>query len=149
MNLLWSGLIDLPCYVSTSFRSWTLQFLHISEFWKIASKSPEKAREIITWALEAVWEWWVIFIESTAEWKNEFYFIVKEAQKLHDLWKPLNHLEPKLFFVPWWKDPNYQIEDEYLEISQETQIYFEKLKLDHDIEVSENQMKWWQLKKKR
>lgn len=137
-------------YVSTSFRSWTLQFLHISEFWKIASKYPDKAVEIITGALEAVWEWGVIFIESTAEGKNEFYYIVKEAETLQHLWKELNYLEPKLFFVPWWKDPNYSIEDENLSLTNETLRYFEKLERDHWIAwITENQKKWWQLKKKR
>jgi len=144
-------------YVSTSFRSWTLQFLHISEFWKIAHKSPEKAQEIISGAMEAVWEWWIIFIESTAEGKNEFYFIVKEAEQLKLTWKPLNHLEPKLFFVPWWKDPNYTLEDEHLELTTETERYFEKLEDEHSDLLAEHwvteiklwQKKWWQMKKKR
>jgi hypothetical protein len=35
-------------HVDTSFRSQTLQFLHISEFGKICAKYPDKAREIIT-----------------------------------------------------------------------------------------------------
>lgn len=136
-------------YVSTSFRSGTLQFLHISEFWKIASKYPEKAQEIISGAMEAVWEWGVIFIESTAEGKNDFYFIVKEAKDLQDQGKPLNHLEPKLFFVPWWKDETYVLEDEFLVLTNETLKYFEKLKIDHKIVCTENQMKWWQAKKTR
>jgi len=137
-------------YVSTSFRSWTLQFLHISEFWKIAHKSPEKAQEIISGAMEAVWEWGLIFIESTAEGKNEFYFIVKEAEQLQLTGKKLNHLEPKLFFVPWWKDPEYTLDDPHLELTTETIRYFEKLEEAHEIFwLTENQKKWWQMKKKR
>src|SRR5215216_6366212 len=37
--------------VSTSMRSGTLQYLHVSEFRKICAHTPEKAREIVTGAL--------------------------------------------------------------------------------------------------
>lgn len=40
--------------VGTSMRSSTLQYLHISEFGKICAKYPDKAREIVTGALN----WW-------------------------------------------------------------------------------------------
>lgn len=134
-------------YVSTSFRSWTLQFLHISEFWKIASKYPEKAKEILSWAMEAVWEWGLIFFESTAEGKNDFYVLVKRWEKLQLLEKTLNHLEPKLFFVAWWQNPEYQLDDPEIQLEQNTINYFKNLKKEHWIEVSKNQAKWWQVKK--
>jgi hypothetical protein len=41
-------------YVSTSFRGGTLRYLHVSEFGKICAKYPDKAREIVTGAFEAV-----------------------------------------------------------------------------------------------
>ena len=44
-------------YVSVSFRSWTLQYLHISEYWKICAKFPERAKEINTGATESVAQW--------------------------------------------------------------------------------------------
>lgn len=40
--------------VRTSFRSGTIQFLHISEFGKICAKYPDRAKEIVTGAIEAV-----------------------------------------------------------------------------------------------
>jgi hypothetical protein len=40
--------------VGTSMRSSTLQYLHISEFGKICAKYPDKAREIVTGALNAI-----------------------------------------------------------------------------------------------
>lgn len=136
-------------YCSTSFRSGTLQFLHISEFWKIAAKSPEKAKEIISGALEAVWEGGIIFIESTAEGKNEFFTIVKQAEKLQILGKKLNHLEPKLFFFPWWQNPKYKLVDPEMRISAKTKQYFQNLYKDHGIQVTESQAKWWQAKEER
>lgn len=53
--------------VSTSYRSGTLQFLHISEFGKICNRYPDRAEEIVTGAIEAVPKEGFVFIESTAE----------------------------------------------------------------------------------
>ena len=53
--------------VSTSMRSGTLQYLHVSEFGKICAQAPEKAREIVTGALNTVEAGQFVVIESTAE----------------------------------------------------------------------------------
>lgn len=53
--------------VGTSFRSGTLQYLHISEYGKICAKYPEKAREIKTGSLNAIGPKQQVTIESTAE----------------------------------------------------------------------------------
>jgi hypothetical protein len=59
-------------YVRTSFRSATLQRLHISELGKIANKSPEKAKETKTGSLQAIKAGNTAVIESTAEGANMF-----------------------------------------------------------------------------
>lgn len=59
-------------YISTSFRSATLQGLHISEFGKIANKYPERARETKTGSMQAIKPGLPVAIESTAEGANEF-----------------------------------------------------------------------------
>ena len=60
--------------VGTSFRSGTLQILHVSEYGKIAAKRPDNAKEIKTGAFEAVAAGQKIFVESTAEGREgEFY----------------------------------------------------------------------------
>ena len=53
--------------VGTSLRGGTLQYLHISEFGKICAKYPEKAREIVTGALNTIEAGQMAWIESTAE----------------------------------------------------------------------------------
>jgi len=53
--------------VSTSMRSGTLQYLHVSEFGKICAQFPDKAHEIVTGALNAVAPGQYVVIESTAE----------------------------------------------------------------------------------
>lgn len=135
-------------YVWTSFRWWTLQFLHISEYWKICAKFPERAREINTWALEAVASWCYVFIESTAEWKSwDFYDKSEVAKKLHLSWKKLNKHEYKFFFFPWWEVDEYRLDDKDLKLTQNVIDYFKDLELKEWIKCDEEQMKWYQMKK--
>ena len=49
--------------VSTSMRSGTLQYLHISEYGQLCARFPDKAREIRTGALNAVQAGQVVFIK--------------------------------------------------------------------------------------
>ena len=137
-------------YVSASFRSWTLQYLHISEYWKICAKFPERAREINTWALEAVWSWNYVFIESTAEWsQGDFYDKCQNAIELQKQNKILNNQEYKFFFYAWHEVKEYRLNDDHLVLSQDTKNYFEKLKNDEWIICDEEQMKWYQVKKNK
>lgn len=134
-------------YVSASFRSWTLQYLHISEYWKICAKFPERAREINTWALEAVWNGNYVFIESTAEWKRwDFFDKTQQAIKLQKQWKTLNEQEYKFFFYAWHEVKEYRLKDNELVLTSDTLEYFNKLK-DIWIICDEEQMKWYQVKK--
>ncbi len=135
-------------YVWTSFRWWTLQYLHISEYWKICAKFPERAREINTWAMEAVASWCYIFIESTAEWKSwDFYDKTESAKNIKKIWKTLNMHEFKFFFFAWWEVKEYSLEDDELVITQETKKYFIELEESEWIKCDEWQMKWYQAKK--
>ena len=132
--------------VSTSYRSGTLQFLHVSEFGKIAAKNPEKATEIITGALEAVPLDGVAVFESTAEGNGgEFFNMVQTAIKKHDEGKKLNNLEFKFIFEPWWNNPDYVMDGD-VTITKEDEAYFLKLKKD-DIKLSNAQKRWYVAKK--
>ena len=67
-------------YIQTSFRSGTLQRLHISEMGKISAKYPEKAKETKAGSLQAIAPGNTVVVESTAEGrKNEFYKMWHEA----------------------------------------------------------------------
>lgn len=101
--------------VSTSLRSGTLQLLHISEFGKICRESPTRAQEIISGALNTVQAGQFITIESTAEGREgHFYDMVKKAQEKQDRGNALGVLDFKIFFYPWWKHPEYRLEQEYI-----------------------------------
>jgi len=60
--------------VGMSFRSGTIQRLHISEYGKICAKYPEKAREVRTGALNTVHRGQKIIIESTAEGRDGHFY---------------------------------------------------------------------------
>jgi len=128
--------------VRTSFRSGTIQFLHISEFGKICAKYPDRAKEIVTGAIEAVGKDGYIFIESTAEGNEGYFFdMTMEAKANMETEKELNNLDYKFHFYPWWEDPNYFLDDDHVVIGKEDEEYFDMLKEKYGIEVTEQQKK--------
>lgn len=126
--------------VGTSLRSSTFQYLHISEFGKICAKFPDKAQEIITGSLNTVAPGQYIFIESTAEGRDGyFYDICKRAQIAKN--DELSKLDFKFHFFPWHKEPGYRIGSN-ISITQELQNYFEHLQ-DLDINLDHEQKAWY------
>lgn len=130
--------------VRTSFRSGTIQFLHISEFGKICAKYPDRAKEIVTGAIEAVPQWGFIFIESTAE-GNEWYFfdMTMESKANMESEKELNKYDYKFHFYPWHDDERYVLNDPSVVISQQQEDYFQMLEDKYDIKVSDEQKRWY------
>lgn len=133
--------------VSTSFRGGTLYSLHVSEFGKICAKHPDKAKEIVTGAFEAVPLGGRITLESTAEGRSGyFYQYCQDAEKLKLQGKTLNPLEWKFFFFSWWKNSKYQIPA--TEISERLREYFSDLKVKHNIHTTPEQQSWYASKEK-
>lgn len=125
--------------VGTSLRSSTLQYLHISEFGKVCAKNPEKAREIVTGALNTVHAGQSIVIESTAEGKDgAFHDIWQESWKNKD--KKITDLDFKPFFFPWHRHAEYS-QGISVDIPTNLKEYFAKLSLD-GIRLIDPQ-KWW------
>ena len=127
--------------VGTSLRSSTLQYLHISEFGKICAKYPERAREIITGSLNTVHSGQNIFVESTAEGKEGYFYDMCEVAQKNIRLTPLDF---KFLFFPWWKHPDYTI-GVPVNISTPLEEYFASLS-NKNIKLSEPQ-KWWYAKK--
>ncbi|TIO15618.1 MAG: terminase [Mesorhizobium sp.] len=129
--------------VSTSMRSGTLQYLHISEFGKICSQYPEKAREIVTGALNTVEAGQFVAIESTAEGQDgKFYEMVQNARAKEAAGTELSNLDYKFHFYPWWKDKGYVITRGLPVINVEDREYFEKLKAQ-GIQTTPEQRAWY------
>jgi len=133
--------------VGTSLRSSTLQYLHISEFGKICVQYPDKAREIITGSLNTLAAGQYVFIESTAEGREGyFYDMCQEAKALQDSKAKLTKLQWRFHFFPWWQDPTYRL-GSAVSISQDDHDYFLGL-LGQNINLDQEQKNWYVQKAK-
>jgi hypothetical protein len=111
--------------VTTSARSTTLQFLHLSEFGKMCARHPDKAQEVIAGTLPAVAPDGWVFIESTAEGQEgDFYEKVQTARANFQMRKKLNEREYRYFFASWWDANEYQTEPSSVVISEKEHDYF-------------------------
>lgn len=134
--------------VSTSFRGGTLYSLHVSEFGKICAKYPDKAKEIVTGAFEAVPLGGRITLESTAEGRaGYFYDYCQSAEKAQIQSKTLSNLDWKFFFFSWWKNPEYAI-DPVEQLPQRLVDYFDEISSKHGVQLNERQKAWYYAKEK-
>jgi hypothetical protein len=130
--------------VRTSFRSGTLQRLHISEFGKICAKSPEKAREIVTGAMNAIATGLQVIIESTAEGQEGYFFDMCETGRtLARSGAKLSKMDIKFHFFPWWHSPEYRLDPVGVVIPQRLEEYFKSLEKDFGIKLDPSQKAWY------
>lgn len=131
--------------VSTSYRGDTLQRLHVSEFGKICKKYPDKAKEIVTGAFEAVpADGGIITLESTAEGKEGYFYDYSEsARKKKQLNKDLSILDFNFHFYSWWKREEYSIKGD---IAESLKPYFTELEKKHHIALTDGQKAWYSAK---
>lgn len=126
-------------FIRTSFRSTTLQRLHISEMGKIANKYPEKAQETKTGTLQAIAPGNIAVIESTAEGANLFKDMWDNAIKFY------GQMSKKDFypvFLSWLDDPDCILETDQL-IGTNAYKYFNELEQKLRIELSQQQKNFW------
>jgi len=134
-------------YVSTSMRSGTLQYLHLSEFGKVCAKFPDKAREIVSGSFEAVQPGQIIFVESTAEGREGyFYEYCRMAQAVQKDGRQLTKLDFKFFFYGWPDDPE-KVLDEPFPLTEADNRYFRELESKIGRKLLDRQKWWWAAKK--
>lgn len=131
--------------VGTSARGGTLQMLHISEMGKIARKYPEKAREIVTGAFEAVpLDGGIIVVESTAEGAaGAFYELTDSALKKQEAREKLGALDFKLHFFPWFKSADYRLPTDGIHFSDADLKYFRKIEAETGARLEPEQRAWY------
>lgn len=128
-------------FIRTSFRSATLQRLHISELGKIANKYPERAKETKTGTLQALAPGNTGVIESTAEGVNMFKTMWQAAV----LQEEAGRLAAKDFlpvFLSWVDDPDC-VEFEPQLMSETALLYFDRLRDEKGVSLSEAQKNFW------
>ena len=126
-------------YIRTSFRSDTLQRLHISEMGKIANKYPEKAEETKTGTLQTLAKGNIGIIESTAEGDNEFKYMWDNAYTYTGV---RTHKDFAPLFLSWLDDPDCT-EDIPQDIPSHADLYFMKLERDMGLKLTERQKNFW------
>lgn len=134
--------------VGTSLRSGTYQYIHISEFGKIAARRPDRAEEIVTGTLPTLGPNGVAFIESTAEGQEgRFFDMVQRAKAKENLGSKLTNMDWKFHFYPWWDEPTYVL-NEQVEITPEYNKYFDELESLHGVPTLSKERRAWYMKKK-
>lgn len=126
-------------FIRTSFRSTTLQRLHISEMGKIANKYPEKAKETKTGTLQALAQGNIGVVESTAEGDNMFKSMWDNAMAYS------NALSMKDFlpvFLSWIDDPDCAVEANQV-INEKQAKYFKELEQELGITLTQQQKNFW------
>ena len=136
-------------HVSTSFRSDTAQFLHVSEWAKLYIEAPHRAEEIKSGALNAVPPEGRVIIESTAE-GNEgpFYDFCQKAMQQYLAGDHLTKMDYKFFFFPWWLHEDYVLHDPHVIITERINNYFRDLEKDPYVAKSghkftNSQIRWY------
>ena len=134
--------------VSTGFRSGTYQRLLVSEFGKICAKSPDVAKEIVTGSLNTVSSDQVVAIESTAEGREGyFYEFAKSSEALSLQATQLSAMQMRFFFFPWYDEPGYRESSEGIIVSKETNEHLDKIELERQRKIDEEQRRWYEMKK--
>lgn len=138
--------------VSTSFRSGTLNILHVSEFAKICAEREDKAEEVMSGTLNAVHPGNIAFIESTAEGAAGHYFdLCQEARELLDAGLPLTDLDFKFFFFPWWDEPSYSmpVPEQGLMLTKAQTKYFSSLEKALGRKIPLERISWYIAKERQ
>ena len=127
--------------IRNSFRSGTLQRLHISELGKIANIRPRDAVETNTGSLQAIHGKSNVIIESTAEGENMFKTKWDDAVEMYESGRPLSHKDFLPVFLSWADDPKC-VSDIPQEDTSESIKYFKK-KEEHNMIFTKEQKHWW------
>ncbi|HBZ9864080.1 TPA: terminase [Salmonella enterica subsp. houtenae] len=132
--------------VATSFRSGTVQRLHISEHGKICAKYPAKAKELRTGTLNAVADECIVFIESTAEGVGgDFFGMSNRAQEITNSGLELSPQDYRFHFYAWWQDPKYsaKVPASGLRLTREKATYFSSVEKTMGIVLTDEQKCWY------
>ena len=132
--------------VAVSFRSGTLQVLHVSEYGKICAQYPLRAEEVKSGSFNAVHDGSLIFVESTAEGATgNFFDMTCEAMDLALSSIPLTRQDFRFHFFPWFEDPKYvaPVPTGGLKLTKAQTEYFAAVELANGVVLSDEQKSWY------
>jgi hypothetical protein len=132
--------------IAVSFRSGTLQVLHVSEYGKICAAFPLRADEVQSGSLNAIHAGSLLFVESTAEGATgNFFDMSVEAMELLEAGLSLTQQDFKFHFFPWFDDPKYvlQVPPSGLKLTKPQIKYFTAVELAMKVTLSDEQKNWY------
>lgn len=116
---------DSEVQAGMNARGDTYQLLHVSEWGKIAWADPIRSKEILTGALPAAKKG-IRILEQT--WKGakqgDLWEIMRGAMETRP--EDMTTEDFTLFFFPWWNDPDYSLEGNPGQISDEVNHYLDE-----------------------
>lgn len=131
-------------YVSTSMRSGTLQYLHISEYGYTCVHASDKASEIKRGSLPTIHEGGIVFVESTSEGiGNDFHVMCEQAEKTRRSGRQLSRLDFKIHFFGWHHNPDNSIDPTDIEIDTQFRQYFDYLEEIFHKKIDAGQRAWY------
>lgn len=134
--------------VRVSFRSGTLQGLHVSELGKIAAKDPKKAYELKTGTLQAIGDERKVTIESTAEGKSGyFYELWCNAERMTSQGSVFSNLDFYPVFLSWLEDNDCHLATPQ-SATEEDNEYFAALESQLGITITPEQRNFYIAKKR-
>ena len=132
-------------HIGTNLRGGTLQLLHISELAHISVRSPARAREIKTGAINTVPPRGIVLKESTHEGGKcgINYELTRQAMENQARVSSLSPLDFRFFFFSWHDNPEYSLEGEGRPLEEGMKTYFGELEQHHGIFLREGQKQWY------
>ena len=132
-----------------SVRSGTYQLVHLSEYGPLCADAPQRALEVKTGSLETAHENSLIFIESTAKGPSGHFFeLCKDAQARSLDPRPLESLEYKFHFYPWFRNPAYIANPDAVKETEEQKLYFARVEASEGVILTPEQRAWYIFKKR-
>lgn len=124
--------------IGTSFRSGTVQILHVTEYGEICAKHPQHAQEVKSGAMQAVPANGITVVESTAKGREgHFYEIVQSARKGDP-----SYSDWTFVFLAWWQIASYTRSEPTMEFPPDRE-YLDRLETQIGFRLAPEQRRWW------
>lgn len=123
-------------------RGGTHNYLHVSEWGPIAYEDPSRSNEIKTGALPSA-EKGTIFIESTFKGNKcgDFYDLIHAARNTAE--EDRTEMDYRLFFFPWWADPDCQLDGNTDQVDSGTTEYLNSIEKVTGTKLTPKQRLWY------
>lgn len=126
--------------VGVTFRSGTVQVLHVTELGYICSRTPKRASEVKTGAIPSVPASGIVVVESTAMGAGGmFYDLCQESRKR----EPVDAADWRFTFLPWFGDPDYKDDSAAFAMTKWETDYFAKVEKVNRVVLTRAQRIWW------